>query len=183
MELFDAVDVTGNKLGFDLIRGETNAAGVYHKVVQIFTFNQHNQLLVTLRHPDKVFGLLWEVTAGSVIKGEDEIQGAIRELEEETGILVAPHQLKPLYTMIENDAIWYTYFVKSSVSESEIRYQEGETIDHRWIDASEFMRLFREGDFPPPMKVRLEEHWDILKKIWRDQIGFDLDLDTVIQVI
>lgn len=174
MELFDAVDVYGNKLGFDLIRGETNAEGVYHKVVQIFTFNQHNQLLVTLRHPDKVFGLHWEVTAGSVIKGEDEIQGAIRELEEETGILIDAHQLKPLYTMIENDAIWYTYFVKTSVHASEIRYQEGETIDHQWIDASTFMRYLNEGAFPEPMKARIHEHWDLLKQTLKEQAEFDI---------
>lgn len=174
MELFDAVDIQGHKLGFDLVRGETNAEGIYHKVVQIFTFNQHNRLLVTLRHPDKVFGLHWEVTAGSVIKGEDEIQGAIRELEEETGILIQAHQLNPLYTMIEKDAIWYTYFVKIEIDGTSIRYQEGETIDHKWIDAHEFMRLYHEGAFPSPMKVRMNDHWDLLKQTFAQQLSFTL---------
>jgi 8-oxo-dGTP pyrophosphatase MutT (NUDIX family) len=174
MELFDAVDVQGNKLGFDLIRGEKNGERIYHKVVQIFTFNQDNHLLVTLRHPDKVFGLHWEVTAGSVIKGEDEIQGAIRELEEETGIRIQAQALKLLYTMIENDAIWYTYFVKTSVQASEIRYQEGETIDHQWIDASTFMRYLKEGAFPEPMKLRIQEHWDLFKQTLKEQAEFDI---------
>lgn len=174
MEVFDAVDIHGNKLGFDLIRGEKNPEGIYHKVVQVFSFNQNNQLLVTLRHPDKVFGLYWEVTAGSVIKGETELQGAVRELEEETGIQVAQSELKLLYTMIEDDALWYTYLVKTTVNEPEIRYQEGETIDHKWVDASEFMRLFHEGAFPPPMKIRLEEHWEHLKRTLKEQVDFDI---------
>lgn len=174
MELFDAVDVKGNKLGFDLIRGETNPEGIYHKVVQIFTFNQNNQLLVTLRHPEKVFGLYWEVTAGSVIKGEDIHQAAVRELEEETGILVAQDELHLLYTMIEGDALWYTYWVKTTVSETVIRYQEGETVDHQWINGVTFMRYLNEGSFPPPMKVRILEHWDLLKQTLKEQVDFDI---------
>jgi 8-oxo-dGTP diphosphatase len=174
MELFDAVDVKGNKLGFDLIRGENNPDGIYHKVVQIFSFNQYNQLLVTLRHPEKVFGLFWEVTAGSVIKGENELQGAVRELEEETGIQVAQDELHFLYTLTEGDALWYTYWVKTTVSESEIRYQEGETVDHQWIDAATFMRYLNEGSFPPPMKDRMLEHWDLLKQTLKEHVDFDI---------
>ena len=174
MELFDAVDQIGNKLGFDLVRGEQIPEGVYHKVVQIFTFNQDNQLLVTLRHPDKIFGLLWEVTAGSVIKGEDELQGAVRELEEETGILVDPSDLKILYTMIEEDSIWFTYMVKKTIDDNQIRYQDGETIDHRWIDASNFLKYLYEGQFPEPMKIRVEEHWELLKEILKVEADFDI---------
>jgi len=174
MELFDAVDVQGNKLGFDLIRGEIHPQGAYHKVVQIFTFNQDHQLLVTLRHPDKVFGLYWEVTAGSVIKGETELQGAVRELEEETGIEVDQKDLRLLYTMIENDALWYTYWVQTTVNESEIRYQEGETVDHKWIDAKTFLAMVQDDAFPPPMKVRLEEHWGLLKRTLKEQADFEI---------
>jgi 8-oxo-dGTP diphosphatase len=174
MELFDAVDRFGNKLGFDLVRGEQIPEGVYHKVVQIFTFNQDNQLLVTLRHPDKIFGLLWEVTAGSVIKGEDELQGAVRELEEETGIVINPQDLKILYTLIEEDSIWSTYLVKTKVDDHQIRYQEGETIDHRWIDASTFLNYLNEGRFPYPMKLRMQEHWELLKQILKVEADFDI---------
>lgn len=174
MELFDAVDAQGKKLGFDLIRGQQNQVGIYHKVVQIFTFNQNNQLLVTLRHPDKVFGLCWEVTAGSVVKGENETQGAVRELAEETGLSVAQDELKLLYTMLEEDSIWYTYLVKTTVSEPEIQYQEGETIDHRWIDAMTFMSLLNEGAFPLPMKVRMMAHWDQLKQTLKELVDFDI---------
>jgi len=174
MELFDAVDQQGNKLGFDLIRGEKVPEGIFHKVVQIFTFNQDNELLVTLRHPDKIFGLLWEVTAGSVIKGENEIQGAIRELEEETGILISPKDLIHLYTMIEEDSIWFTYMVKPKIHDLQIRYQEGETIDHRWITAKTFMSLLNEGQFPEPMKLRIQEHWELLKQTLKEQADFDI---------
>ena len=117
---------------------------------------------------------MWEVTAGSVIKGENELQGAVRELEEETGIQVAQDELRLLYTMIENDALWYTFWVKTTVNEAQIRYQEGETIDHRWIDPQTFLHMVEEGAFPPPMKVRLMEHWDLLKHTLKEQADFDI---------
>lgn len=174
MELFDAVDRHGNPLGFEIVRGQNNPEGIYHKVVQIFTFNQDNQLLITLRHPDKVFGSLWEVTAGSVIKGESKTQGAVRELAEETGIVIAEDDLKLIYTMIENDSIWYTYMVKTTVNEAEIRYQEGETVNHRWIDAKTFMSLVNDGSFPYPMKERMLTHWDKLKQTLKVLVDFDI---------
>ncbi len=174
MELFDAVDRYGNPLGFEIERGQKFPKGVFHKVVQIFTFNQDNQLLITLRHPDKIFGSQWEVTAGSVIKGESETQGAVRELYEETGIVVSQNDLQLIYTMLENDSIWYTYMVKTVVNEAEIRYQEKETVDHRWIDAKTFMNLVNENTFPYPMKERMIAHWDKLKQTLKDLVDFDI---------
>jgi len=174
MELFDAVDRHGNQLGFEIVRGQKNPEGIYHKVAQVFTFNQDNLLLITLRHPDKVFGSLWEVTAGSVIKGESETQGAVRELEEETGIVISENDLKLIYTIIENDSIWYTYMVKTTVNEAEIRYQEGETVNHRWIDAKTFMSLVSEGSFPYPMIERMKANWDNLKQTLKELVDFDI---------
>ncbi len=174
LEIFDAVDDQGNLLGYDLIRGQKIPKGVYHKVIQVFTFNQNNQLLITLRHPDKVFGLLWEVTAGSVLKGEDERSGAVRELEEETGLIVAPDDLKRLYTLLEGDSLWYTYWVKTNVTSADIRYQAKETIDHQWIDGESFMRLFNTGQFPQPMNLRMKQHWDYLKQTLKEAVDFDI---------
>lgn len=39
----------------------------------------------------------WELPGGGLHKGEDPLQGALRELHEETGLVVEPDQLKPLH--------------------------------------------------------------------------------------
>jgi len=174
MEMFDAVDAQGNLLGYDLMRGQEIPEGVYHKVVQVFTFNQNNQLLITLRHPEKIFGLLWEVTAGSVLKGEDERQGAIRELEEETGLIVDKDDLKLLTRLLDQDCIWYTYYVQITTTDPKIRYQDKETIDHQWIDGQTFMRLFNTGQFPEPMNFRMKQHWDYIKQTLKEAFDFDI---------
>ena len=79
-ELWDAYDREGRPLGFDLVRGELMPEGVWHMVVEIYAATPDGRLLVTRRHPDKSWGLYWEVTGGSVVKGETPAQGAVREL-------------------------------------------------------------------------------------------------------
>lgn len=159
MEIFDAYDQFGNAMGYDLVRGSVFPNGAYHKVVQIYTFDNQNQLLITKRHPNKIFGSMWEVTAGSVIKGESELEGAIRELHEETGLEVNEHDLILFDQHIERDCIWYTYLTKLSIDTPFIRYQEHETIDHRWISLEIFHQELNLGVFPEPMKVRHQKSY------------------------
>ena len=78
MELFDAVDHEENKLGFDLIRGESIPDGVYHRIVEIFTINERLEILLTKRDYEKMWGGLWEITGGAVVKGETPEEGALR---------------------------------------------------------------------------------------------------------
>lgn len=96
-ELWDAYDREGNRLGFDLVRGEPLPEGVWHMVAEIYAVTLDGRVLVTRRHPDKIWGGLWEITGGGVVKGETPLQAAVRELREETGIVVRPQDLQPLY--------------------------------------------------------------------------------------
>ena len=91
-ELWDAVDREGRPLGFDLVRGEPVPEGAYHLVVEIYAVTHDGRVLVTQRHPDKPWGLHWEVTGGSVVKGESPLAGARRELREETGAAAGSFQ-------------------------------------------------------------------------------------------
>ena len=96
-ELWDAYDREGNLLGFDLVRGEPLPEGAYHLVAEVLAVANDGRVLLTRRHPDKRWGGLWEYTGGSVLKGETPVQGALRELREETGIAVSALDLHPVY--------------------------------------------------------------------------------------
>lgn len=52
--------------------------------------------------------------------------------------------------------------VETPLSWAEIRYQEGETVSHRWIDAKMFIHWVHKGSFPAPTKERMLIHWDII---------------------
>ena len=67
-------------------RGEPLPEGKYHLVVDILSVNPYGKILITKRHPDKHYGGMWEISGGSVIAGETPLEGAKRELFEETGL-------------------------------------------------------------------------------------------------
>ncbi|MDE7243643.1 MAG: NUDIX domain-containing protein [Oscillospiraceae bacterium] len=94
-ELWDAYDRDGKPLGFDLVRGEPFPEGAWHLVADIFSVTKDGRVLLTRRHPEKSWGGYWEYTGGSVLKGETPLQGALRELREETGITA--DELHPVY--------------------------------------------------------------------------------------
>ena len=159
MERFDLVDKDGQLTGETVERGEVIPEDRYHHVVQIFTFNANKELLITKRHPDKPYGNLWEITAGSVVAGESVVDGAVRELAEETGIHIRADQLIPIIRTIHQEAIWFSFLVVLEAVDVPIIYQDRETIDHRWISIQEFKRLFVDDAFPGPMKKRLLDQW------------------------
>lgn len=149
-ELWDAVDREGNPLGFDWVRGESMPEGVYHHVVMIFTATDRGNILITQRHPDKTCGLQWEVTAGSVLKGETPRNGAARELAEETGIRVSPDELRPVLSHVWGGvpAIYNLFAVRVREEGLSIRLQEGETVDWKLIPYPQFKEKVRRMEFP-----------------------------------
>lgn len=150
MEIFDAYDKNGIALGYELIRGENIPIGVYHKIVQIYTMDEKNRLLITQRHPMKHFGYYWEITAGSVIKGEDELSAAVRELDEETGIKVNKNDLIFIKSYLGQNSIWFSYIHKVNMNNQSIQLAENETIDYRFISVDEFNHMIQTKQFPRP---------------------------------
>ncbi|WP_420809860.1 NUDIX domain-containing protein [Holdemania filiformis] len=51
----------------------------------------------TQLHPDKPYGLVWEMNGGSVLAGEISWKGACRELREEAGLRCARLREKCFY--------------------------------------------------------------------------------------
>lgn len=94
MEYFDLYDEFGTKLNKKVARGESTQKNEYHKVVHIWIRNDRDEYLVqqrnkiTDRNPYQ-----WAPTAGAVISGEDTISAAIRETEEEIGVILEPNEL------------------------------------------------------------------------------------------
>lgn len=66
MEIWDAYTAEGEKLEFDLIRGEEIPQGAYHLMAEIYTVAEDGALLLTQRHPEKLWPLKWEITGGSL---------------------------------------------------------------------------------------------------------------------
>ncbi len=166
-EIWDAYDREGNKLGFDLVRDETVPEGVFHIVVEIYTITDKKEVLITQRHEDKGWGLKWEITGGSILKGETPEQGAVRELREETGIVVPVSDLNPVYSLIYKKvpAIFKCFIVFVNKEDTAIRLQDGETVDYRYLPYDEFKTFIQTEEYVPSINERFQLHKELFDKM------------------
>ncbi len=142
-------------LGKQAGRREPIVKGEFHIVVVVCVINEQNEILLTLRSPDKEkYPGNLENTGGALEAGEESRTAAVRELFEETGIRVRKNQLHLLDSQMEESAFIDVYVVRKSVPVEKIRLQEGETVDARWLSLYEFCRLGEEEKIAPPIYRR-----------------------------
>ena len=151
-EYWDLYDENRRPLGKLHRRGDEMNAGEYHLVAEIWTRDDAGRFLVSRRHPEKPWGLYWECTGGSVVAGEDSRTGAQRELEEELGICVKPEELKFLFTGVNErnrNTIYDTYEARWNGDVSELKLQEGEVVDAKWVDYAGLCAMYDAGEVVP----------------------------------
>ncbi len=92
-EIWDLYNENRELLGKDHIRGEQLPVNGYHLVVHVWIRNSKGEYLISQRSSNRMtFPLMWECVDGSVVKGEDSLQGALREAKEEVGVGLLPEK-------------------------------------------------------------------------------------------
>lgn len=152
MEIWDLYDEHRNIIG-EHIRGTELPKNGFHLVVHVWLKNTAGQYLMTQRSPNKrTFPLKWECTGGSVLKGEDSLSSAVREVQEEVGVNLAPQTGKLLFTKIRRTINGKRY--NDIVDVWLFRYDgaislENATTDEvqqfRWMMPQEIAELRRQG--------------------------------------
>ena len=62
-------------------------------MVHVWIRNSKGEYLISQRSANRsIFPLMWECVSGSVVKGEDSLQGAVRETKEEVGVDLLPEK-------------------------------------------------------------------------------------------
>lgn len=104
MELWDLYNKNRELVGCDHIRGAEIPQGCYHLVVHIWIRNRKGEYLLSQRSADRPsFPLMWECVGGSVLKGEDSLTGAIREVQEEVGISLPPEHGRLVKSVVREE--------------------------------------------------------------------------------
>ena len=92
-EIWDLYDENRELIGKDHVRGEQLPIDGYHLVAHVWIRNSKGEYLIAQRSANRpTFPLVWECVDGSVIKGEDSLQGALREVKEEVGVDLLPEK-------------------------------------------------------------------------------------------
>ncbi len=163
-EYWDLYDEDRKPLGRQILRGSmTSSSGEYHIVVMVMTMNSQGKLLCTLRsHEKSKYPDLWEITAGSVLAGEESFAAAKRELFEETGISVNDCEIRFVRTVQENTAFIDCYFVRRDIDIADIVLQDGETSAAKWVGRSEFENMIAQKKVAFPVARRYNQLYDFL---------------------
>lgn len=159
MEIWDLYNAQREPTGATHIRGEAIPRGFYHLVVHVWLRNSRGEYLISQRSADRAsFPLMWECTGGSVLKGEDSLSGAVREVWEELGILLFRQNGKLLFSQLR-DMVNGEYFgdildVWLFPYDGTVFLEEAGTkeVSHAvWMTVEEIRSLFESGKLVPTL--------------------------------
>lgn len=158
MEIWDAYYKDGVKAGLDLVRDEVIPDELYHLVCEIIVKHIDGTFLLMQRDfKKKGWPGKYEASAGgSALKGETPIQGALRELQEETGI-VATELIQIYHTVSDwQHSIYYGYICLTDCDKESIILQEGETISYKWVNVKELLKILDSDEYVSTYRERQE---------------------------
>lgn len=145
-ELWDAYNADFQKIGEKtLVRGEPVPEGLCHLVCDILVRHADGTYLLMKRDLRKVYGGLWEATAGgSALAGETPLECALRELREETGIAAASLTEVGRVSAPDERAVYVEFLCETDWDKGAVTLQEGETVDFRWVSRDELLDMKRD---------------------------------------
>lgn len=148
MELWDIYDDNGNKTGKTIERNNKCCLGEgeHFLSVHIYLRNSKGDFLVQKRSiKKKNMPGMWYITGGCVIAGEDSIEGAIREVNEELGILIKQEEYKHITRLKRSQCYIDIWEVIKDIDISSCILQENEVDEVKYIKREEFFELLEKS--------------------------------------
>lgn len=174
-EIWDIYDENRKKTGKTCRRGvEPLEEGEYHIVVTAIILNTSNEILISKRAEHKKFPLKWECTGGSIKYGETSLEGILREVSEELGLVFTPKDailLKKIQSERGHDFkdLW---LFKKDINIEEITFPDGEAIESKWVTIDEFEQMYNRGEIVPTVDFTRIEYENALNKKQRDSYQY-----------
>lgn len=165
-EYWDLYDEKRNPTGKIHRRGTPIPKGYYHVVANAWVKNEEGRYLLSRRHPDRSYPLLWEPSGGRVIKGETSMQGILREVQEELGITLPAHKGKLVLSLCKNEyALFHDIWAFSyDVPLEELDIQQNEVAEVAWFTPEEIRQLDVDGLLVPTQRHYEEIFWFFNKR-------------------
>ena len=165
MEIFDVIDKDGNPTGETVTREQAHTEGIPHRTAHIWILRKKEgriQVLLQKRskNKDSFPGMFDTSSAGHIQAGDEPLESALRELEEELGIHATPEQLHFAGTfpisfakefhgkMFRDEELAFVYIYDQPVNITKLVLQKEEVEEVRWMDYEECHRQILAGTLP-----------------------------------
>lgn len=151
VELWDLYDANRLTTGLLQKRNKLIPKGYYHLVVSIWIINSNGEYLLSQRHPSKSYPLYWECTGGSALAGENSLQVALREVQEELGISLDKTKGKLIYQKRreETQDFYDAWLFRCDMNITELKLQSTEIVNAKWVSRDKLDCLNRENRLHP----------------------------------
>ncbi|MFE6995804.1 NUDIX domain-containing protein [Microbacterium sp. NPDC057659] len=165
-ELWDVTDADGVPTGTTFERGTPGwpPEGGFHVIGSVCVRRDDGMLLLTQRAASKDCPLDWEFPGGSVLAGETSVEGAARELREETGIAVPAESLEFVGRFAEESALIDLY-VATAGPDVVVTVDPVEVAAAEWLAVDDVEARWRDGLMAPPWEPRLDALWAPLRAV------------------
>lgn len=151
MELWDVLDINGQKTGKTVQRGNgVLDEGEFHLVVHLWLVNSDGEFLIQKRSSSRETSPgLWDITGGSAVVGESSIETLLRETEEELGVLLDLEKIPNPIRWVHADrgGIVDIYFVQQDVPIEQFKPCPVEVEAVRWETSPKIKQMISDGTF------------------------------------
>lgn len=169
-EIWDVYDSQKRKTGKFHEKGTTFNEGEYHIAVHAWIINEKNEVLLTQRKPNDTFPGKWEPTAGSILAGETSIQGAVRELKEEIGIIVNENDGRVIGG--ERRDQYHDFYdvclFEKNINLDEIDIEKSEVAAIKWVNIKQFEEMLDNGEIIQTLRYFKNFYKQIIKNRSKD---------------
>lgn len=147
MEIWDAYLENRTKTGTCLERGKAIPEGLFHLVVEAIVIHADGSVLFTRRDANKTsFPSHFEASAGgSALAGEDSLTAVLREIKEETGLVIQPHDCQRNHQFVnhQHSCLFDVFIARTEADKHSVRLQANETTDFVWVSPAELQTFLQ----------------------------------------
>lgn len=151
-ELIDILTVSGSFKGEVNLKSEAHKKGLWHASAQIWLYTPNGEILIQKRAINKdTYPGLWDISvAGHLSAGDSPISAALREIEEEVGLVIsaeALHFLKtiknsksPTNSIIDNE-FNHLFICCTPIIIKQLKLQVEEVAEAKLMEIADFKKL------------------------------------------
>ena len=141
--------------------------GEYRQSVHTWIMNDKQEFLIQKRTPNKkFFPNMWSQTGGGVNSGENSLQAAIRECNEELGINIDLNKMELVLSFKRKYDFVDVWLVRQNFNIEDLVLQEDEVSDVKWVSLKELRGMMEKHELASSIDIYFDMFINLLNYSW-----------------